>query len=231
MNGSTLALGIVGALAAAGALSRRGSRSSSWGVEDTDALVRAVDAMRPAAGRWARAASSQSKRGVLEAYESLPLDERNAMQEAIRLSWMEEGFSGRRPLFRTPAKHQQRGAGGAGGLSLSRRPNSGWAYTEPDERTRVFLVLPEEVALDSRVPNVSERSWYSRFEAWDPPSYDKSGRPTNRRSGMSAGALRLFGHSPLWTPEYGDEDEVILRSDAKPPELSYAEYLLLRGKS
>ena len=224
MNGRTLTLGLVGALAVAGAVRRRsGSRSEAWTVEDTDALVRAIDAMRPASSRWAHMASAQNKRGVLDAYERLPEEERAAMEKAIRVAWSDAGFPGRRPLFRTPARHEETSRA-AGGLSLSHKPTSGRAYVTPDAQTRVFLVAPEEVALDSQVPNVSERAWSSRFDAWDPPTYDRRGYPVHRRAQLPMEQSRLFGRSPLWSPQWGAEDEVILRVGANPPEMSYAAY-------
>lgn len=233
MNGRDLALGVVAGLAVAGALSRRrGSRSEAWTVADTDTLVRALDALRPAAYRWATMASASNKEAVLDAYARLSEEERQALEKAVRVSWATAGFPDRRPLFRTPSRYEaQHPQGPVGGLSLSHKPTSGRAYVEPDERTRVFLVAPEEVALDSRVPNIAERDWAERFNAWDPPTYDRRGHPVHRRAQMSMEASRLFGRSPLWTPEWGAEDEVILRADANPPEMSYRAYVAQFGET
>ena len=226
MNGRTLTLGFVAGLAVAGTVARRrGSRSEAWTVADTDTLVRATDALRPAAHRWATMASASNKQAVLDAYAQLSEDEKAVLAKAVRLAWADAGFPDRRPLFRTPSRYEaQRPKGAVGGLSLSHKPTSGRAYVKPDEQTRVFLVAPEEVALDSRVPNIAERDWAERFNAWDPPTYDRRGHPVHRRAQMSMEASRLFGRSPLWTPEWGAEDEVILRSDANPPEISYRAY-------
>ncbi len=235
MNGRTITLGIVGALALAGARRAAGSRAtdgwSTWTTEDTESLVRAIDALRPFGSRWAHHAALEYKQAILDAYERLPASGQAAMQKAIRLSWKEEGFvSGRRPLFRTPSQREREHPGGPpGGLSLSHKATSGRAYATMDN-VRVFLVLPEEVLLDSRVPRPHTDGWYARFNAWDPPTYDRrTGKPTNRRSQMSDLDQRAFGYSPTWTPQYGVEDEVILRPGVNPPEISYTEYLSRQG--
>ena len=242
MNGRTLTLGIVAGLAVAGLARRRaGSRNptgtttntasgqgkpwDAWTVEDTDALVRAIHVLRAPGSRWAHHAAPEYKQAILDTYERLPTEEQAAMQKAIRLSWQEEGFVGRRPLFRTPSQYEkEHPTGPVGGLSLSHKPTSGRAYATLDN-VRVFLVTPGEVAIDSRVPRAYTDGWYARFNAWDPPVYDRMGRPVNRRSQMSEPDQRAFGNSPAWTPQYGAEDEVILRAGANPPEIRYPEYL------
>ena len=237
MSGVPISIGAVAALAVAGAVGRAryaGSRNTSpwdaWTVADTDALVRALDTLRTPGSRWAHHAAPEYKQAILDTYEHLPAEERAAMQQAIRLSWQEEGFVGRRPLFRTPNQHEIRYPGGpAGGLSLSHKPTSGRAWATPGEGVRVFYVAPEEVAIDSRVPRPHTDGWYARFNAWDPPMYDRVGRPVNRRSQMSEPDQRSFGTSPAWTPQYGAEDEVILRAGATPPEISYPEHLARQG--
>ena len=141
---------------------------------------------------------------------------------------MEEDGSIPRPLFRHPSIHERNHPDGhPGGLSLSRRPDLGRAYTRPGPETRVFLVYPQQVAVDSSVPNQRiDCGWQERYNQWDPPGYDwKTGVPTSRRGQMSPAVLRRFGRSPLHTDQYGVEDEVILRRDARPEELSWAEYL------
>ena len=232
MNGRVLALGALAGLAAAGLASRRGSWNASlwdaWTVEDTEHLVRALDALRIPCSRWAHHAAPEYKQAILDTYERLPAEQQDAMQKAIRLSWQEEGFlNGQRPLFRTPNAYEREHPGGpVGGLSLSHQPTSGRAWTTPGEGVRVFLVSPGEVLLDSRVPRPHTDGWYARFNAWDPPTYDRrTGEPTNRRSQLSARDVQYFGWSPVWTLQYGAEDEVILRAGARPPEISYLEYL------
>lgn len=240
MNGRNLALGLVGLGTAGVLLVRRGSRSwvtpntasqqgklwDAWTVEDTDALLRAIDALRIPCSRWAHHAAPEYKRAILDAYKQIPVEQQVAMQKAIRLSWEEEGFEGRRPLFRTTSQYErERPDGPVGGLSLSHKPTSGRAWVTPGEGLRVFLVRPEEVLLDSRVPRPHADGWYARFNAWDPPAYDRMGKPANRRSRLTEVEQRAFGYSPVWTPQYGAEDEVILRAGVHPPEIGYGEYL------
>lgn len=166
MSGATLAVAAVSLLAVTGL--RRGSASRPWMVEDTDALLRAHAALRPYAERWAVAASGRHKVELLDAYERLAPDELDALRRSIALSWREEGHEGRRPMFRARSRHEQVSPQ-AGGLSL-------YPYLPDlveDEEVRVFLVAPEDVALDSMVPHPGQQAWRERIEAWDPPRYDR----------------------------------------------------------
>jgi hypothetical protein len=205
---------------------RRGGRSSiSWSVADTDLLLQATEALREPARSWIFVAAKQNKERLLDAYEALPEAQKEALARATALTWLEEGAPSPRPLFRKPSKHEERAGLSAGGLSLSRRPDVGRYASEPDLKTRVFLVEPSEVAVDSLVPNIRE-GWHKRFNEWDPPGYDWStGRPTHRRGQMTHEELRRFGRSPLFSDQYDAEEEVILRRGASPLELSWAEYL------
>lgn len=222
-----LAIAAAATLAGLAALrGRRGARGSiSWSVADTDLLLRATEALREPARSWIFVAASQNKERLLDAYEALPEEQKEALARATALTWLEEGATSPRPLFRQPSKHEARAGLSAGGLSLSRRPDVGRYAFEPDPRTRVFLVEPADVAVDSLVPNIRE-GWHKRFNEWDPPGYDWStGKATHRRGQMTHEELRRFGRSPIFSDQYDAEGEVILRRDASPLELSWLEYL------
>lgn len=199
---------------------RRRNPDPSWTVKDTDAFLRAAEKMRPAAQRWAYRAAQENKEALLDAYEALTDAERAVLAKAVRETWEDAGYVGRRPLYRTPGRYEEAGHRGAGGLSLSHKPTSGRAYYTPDENVRVFEVSPDEVVLDSTVPPYN-RLWLDRFDVWDPPRYDTRGRPMNRRSQMTDAEARALVRSPLWSDQYGAEDEVILKRDAHPPERKY----------
>jgi hypothetical protein len=220
MTGAPLAIAAVGLLTVAGL--RRGSAVRSWTVEDTDALLRAHAALRPHAERWARAAAGAHKVALLDAYERLPPDELDALRRSIALSWAEEGHPGPRPMFRARSRHEQISMQ-VGGLSL-------YPYLpdlHDDGDVRVFLVSPDDVALDSMVPHLGQRGWNERIAAWDPPRYDRrTGAALYRRAAMGARELRELGRSALFTDQYGDaEREVVLRRDASPPQMSLEEHM------
>ena len=199
---------------------RRRNPDPSWTVKDTDTFLRAAEKMRPAAQRWAYRAAQENKEALLDAYEALTDAERAALAKAVRETWEDAGYVGRRLLYRTPGRYEEAGYRGAGGLSLSHKPTSGRAYYTPDANVRVFEVSPDEVVLDSTVPPYN-RLWLDRFDAWDPPRYDTRGRPTNLRSQMTNEEARALVRSPLWSDQYGAEDEVILKRSARPPETAY----------
>ena len=226
MSGATLAVAAVSLLAVAGL--RRGSASRPWMVEDTDALLRAHAALRPHAERWAVAASGRHKVELLDAYERLAPDELDALRRSIALSWREDGHEGRRPMFRARSRHEQVSQQ-AGGLSL-------YPYLPDlaeDEEVRVFLVAPEDVALDSMIPHPGQQAWRERIEAWDPPRYDRrTGDPLHRRAALGARELRALGRSALFTDRYGDaEREVVLRRDADPPQVSLREHMAQEARA
>ena len=223
LTGAPLAIAAVGLLAVAGL--RRGSAARPWTVEDTDALLRAHAALRPHAERWARAAAGAHKVALLDAYERLPTDELDALRRSIALTWAEEGHPGPRPMFRARSRHEQVSAQ-AGGLSL-------YPYLpdlHDDGDVRVFLVSPDDVALDSMVPHIDQRGWGERIAAWDPPRYDRrTGAPLYRRAAMGTRELRELGRSALFTDQYGDaEREVILRRDARPPQVSLEDHMRMK---
>lgn len=224
MTGAPLAIAAAGLLAAAGL--RRGSAARPWTIEDTDALLRAHTALRPHAERWARAAAGVHKVSLLDAYERLPPDELDALRRSIALSWAEEGHPGRRPMFRARSRHEQVSPQ-VGGLSL-------YPYLpdlHDDGDVRVFLVSPDDVALDSMVPHLGQPKWTERIAAWDPPRYDgRTGAPLHRRAAMGPRELRELGRSALFTDQYGDaEREVVLRRDASPPQVSLEEHMRMKA--
>ena len=200
---------------------RRRNPDPTWTTEDTENLLRAQERLRPSAQRWVHAAARDNKLALLDAYDGLSPAEKKALAKSVREAWTDEGYPDRRPLYRTPARHEEGGHKSRGGVSLSHKPTRGSAFAVTGEDVRVLSVAPEEVVVDSTVPNVHTRLWSSRFDAVDPPTYDKLGRPTNRRSQMSNADLRAFGKSPLWSDQWGAEDEVVLTRDANPPEAAY----------
>ena len=200
---------------------RRRNPDPTWTVEDTENLLRAQGRLRPSAQRWVHQAARANKLALLDAYDALTSAEKMVLAKSVREAWHDEGYADRRPLYRTASRHEEEGHRGRGGVSLSHKPTRGSAFAEAGDDVRVLSVAPEEVVLDSTVPNIHTRLWSARLDAVDPPLYDKLGRPTNRRSQMSNAELRAFGKSPLWSDQWGAEDEVVLTREARPPEAAY----------
>ena len=201
----------------------RGSASERvWSTEDTAALLRAIEALRGPAWRWAYVSAADNKRALLDAFEALPQDERDAMGRAIQIEWSRAGHEGRRPLFRKASHHEKAGRLDASGISL--HP---YIPRARPEDVRVFFVAPEEVALDSSVPHPFRDPWYGYFREWDPPEYDRWGRDISRRGRMSVEEIQRFGYSPMHTPQYDYEMEIVLKRGVNPPQMSLNEFLEL----
>lgn len=155
---------------------------------------------------WVRHACSDTKLGLLEAYQrELSQAQKDLLSQAIVDTWAEEGNAQGRMLYRVGGDPNIP----MGGMSLT----TGSSHRRG---ARGFWVTPEEVMLDSRAPTPFVGFWAKSLNSVYPNTFDWSGKPHSFRATLSPAECRMFGTSPLWTPEYQHEEEVILHMDANP---------------